>query len=138
MFSRKKPLLIKTLIARGTSVQGDITFTDGLRIDGEVCGDVRADTEHSIVNLPIPHWKDLLNMASRCYELSGLGYVGVDFVLEPKQTAQAAPPPAPRIEQAAARPARRAPPPAPEEGLRRATAYDLTPVDATPLDSRPA
>ena len=64
--------------------------------------------------------------------------VGVDFVLEPKKTAHAAPPPAPRIEQAAARPARRAPPPAPEEGLRRATAYDLTPVDATPLDSRPA
>jgi len=64
--------------------------------------------------------------------------VGVDFVLEPKKTAQAAPPPAPRIEQAAARPARRAPPPAPEEGLRRATAYDLAPVDATPLDSRPA
>ncbi|WP_296176326.1 DUF3426 domain-containing protein [uncultured Brevundimonas sp.] len=64
--------------------------------------------------------------------------VGVDFVLEPKKTAQAAPPPAPHIEQAAARPARRAPPPAPEEGLRRATAYDLTPVDATPLDSRPA
>jgi len=64
--------------------------------------------------------------------------VGVDFVLEPKKTARAAPPPAPRIEQAAARPARRAPPPAPEEGLRRATAYDLTPVDATPLDSRPA
>ena len=49
MFSRKKPLLIKTLIARGTSVQGDITFTDGLRIDGEVCGDVRAEGEHSIV-----------------------------------------------------------------------------------------
>ncbi len=64
--------------------------------------------------------------------------VGVDFVLESKKTAQAAPPLAPRIEQAAARPARRAPPPAPEEGLRRATAYDLTPVDATPLDSRPA
>ena len=38
----------------------------------------------------------------------------------------------------AARPARRAPPPAPEEGLRRATAYDLTPVDAQPLDSSPA
>ena len=64
--------------------------------------------------------------------------VGVDFVLEPKKTAHAALPPAPRIEQAAARPARRAPPPAPEEGLRRATAYDLTPVDAQPLDSSPA
>ena len=64
--------------------------------------------------------------------------VGVDFVMEPKKTAHAAPIPAPRIEQAAARPARRAPPPAPEEGLRRATAYDLTPVDAQPLDSSPA
>ena len=68
--------------------------------------------------------------------------VGVDFVMEPKKKQAAAPPPispqAPRIEQAAARPARRAAPPAPEEGLRRATAYDLSPVDATPLDSSPA
>ncbi|MFZ4166720.1 DUF3426 domain-containing protein [Brevundimonas sp. NPDC058933] len=63
--------------------------------------------------------------------------VGVDFVMEPRKK-QAAVPAAPRIEQAAVRPARRAPPPAPEEGLRRATAYDLAPVDAQPLDSRPA
>lgn len=40
------------------------------------------DTEHSIVGLQIPHWENLLQMASRCYELSGLGYVGVDFVLD--------------------------------------------------------
>ena len=63
---------------------------------------------------------------------------GFDFVLEPKKKQVAAVPSPPRIEQAAARPPRRAPPPAPEEALRRATAYDLTPVDATPLDSRPA
>jgi len=63
--------------------------------------------------------------------------VGVDFVMEPRKK-QAAVPAAPRIEQAAVRPARRAPPPASEEGLRRATAYDLAPVDAQPLDSRPA
>jgi alpha-L-glutamate ligase-like protein len=42
------------------------------------------DTEHSIVGLSIPHWGDLLHMAARCYELSGLGYVGVDFVLDKK------------------------------------------------------
>lgn len=64
--------------------------------------------------------------------------VGVDFVMEAKTTAHASPPPAPRIEQASARPARRAPPTAPEEGLRRATAFDLPAVDATPLDSSPA
>ncbi|HLS83935.1 MAG TPA: alpha-L-glutamate ligase-like protein [Arenimonas sp.] len=40
------------------------------------------DTERSIVGLQIPHWERLLEMASRCYELSGLGYVGVDFVLD--------------------------------------------------------
>jgi alpha-L-glutamate ligase-like protein len=43
------------------------------------------DTEHSIVGLEIPRWADLLQMASRCYELSGLGYVGVDFVLDRNQ-----------------------------------------------------
>lgn len=40
------------------------------------------DTEHSIVGLQIPHWQNLLKMAASCYELSGLGYVGVDFVLD--------------------------------------------------------
>ncbi len=40
------------------------------------------DTERSIVGLEIPKWTELLDMAARCYELSGLGYVGVDFVLD--------------------------------------------------------
>src|SRR3546814_11158834 len=40
------------------------------------------DTEHSIVGLQIPQWEHLLRMAASCYELSGLGYVGVDFVLD--------------------------------------------------------
>lgn len=60
---------------------------------------------------------------------------GVDFVLERDDRSARAVPPAPRIEQAAARPSRRIPPPADEGGLRRATAYDLSPVDAQPLDS---
>ena len=49
MFSRKKQPLIKSLIAKGTSVRGDVIFNDGLRIDGEVRGDVRAGVERSIV-----------------------------------------------------------------------------------------
>lgn len=43
------------------------------------------DTEHSIVGLQIPRWAELLEMASRCYELSELGYIGVDFVLDKNQ-----------------------------------------------------
>jgi len=40
------------------------------------------DTENTIVGLVIPRWDDLLHMAARCHELSGLGYIGVDFVLD--------------------------------------------------------
>lgn len=40
------------------------------------------DTEHSLSGLEIPGWSRLMEMAASCYELSGLGYVGVDFVLD--------------------------------------------------------
>lgn len=40
------------------------------------------DTEHSITGLAIPRWDELLLMAARCHELSKLGYIGVDFVLD--------------------------------------------------------
>lgn len=40
------------------------------------------DTEHTIVGLSIPHWDELLLIGARAYELSKLGYVGVDVVLD--------------------------------------------------------
>ena len=42
MFSKKKQPPIRTLIGEGTQIQGELRFTDGLRIDGEVIGDVVA------------------------------------------------------------------------------------------------
>lgn len=42
MFSKKKQPPIRTLIGEGTQIQGELRFTDGLRIDGEVVGDVVA------------------------------------------------------------------------------------------------
>ena len=41
MFSRNKQPPIKSLIAEGSRIEGNVLFTDGLRIDGEVVGDVR-------------------------------------------------------------------------------------------------
>lgn len=41
MFSRNKQPPIKSLIAQGSRIEGNVQFTDGLRIDGEVVGDVR-------------------------------------------------------------------------------------------------
>ena len=40
------------------------------------------DTEQPLVGLAIPRWDDLLEMSARCCELAGLGYIGVDFVLD--------------------------------------------------------
>lgn len=42
MFSRNKQPPIKSLIAEGSRIDGNVHFTDGLRIDGVVIGDVRA------------------------------------------------------------------------------------------------
>ena len=42
---KKKPPPIRSLIGEGLVVQGNIRFADGLRIDGQVTGDVIADGE---------------------------------------------------------------------------------------------
>lgn len=50
MFGRKKQPPIRSLIGEGTVVRGEIRFAEGLRIDGEVVGDVTADGgQHSIL-----------------------------------------------------------------------------------------
>ena len=43
MFNKKKQPPIKSLIAEGTHMDGHIRFADGLRVDGDVTGNVHAD-----------------------------------------------------------------------------------------------
>ncbi len=45
MFGKKKQPPIRTLIGEGTVITGELRFADGLRIDGEVVGDVVAAGE---------------------------------------------------------------------------------------------
>ncbi len=45
MFGKKKQPPIKSLIAQGTRIEGNVIFHDGLRVDGEVVGDIRASDE---------------------------------------------------------------------------------------------
>ena len=40
------------------------------------------DTGNEVTGLKIPSWRTLLELAVRCYELTGLGYQGVDLVLD--------------------------------------------------------
>ena len=42
MFNKKKQPPIKSLIADGSQIVGNISFSDGLRVDGDITGNVRA------------------------------------------------------------------------------------------------
>lgn len=40
------------------------------------------DTGLDLHALKVPHWNTLLTLAASCYEMSGLGYIGTDMVLD--------------------------------------------------------
>ncbi len=40
------------------------------------------DTHHSFESISVPNWKDLLTLASSCYDITNLGYLGADIVLD--------------------------------------------------------
>ncbi|MDF1763539.1 MAG: sugar-transfer associated ATP-grasp domain-containing protein, partial [Oleibacter sp.] len=48
----------------------------GLRVE------VHPDTGKELQSLQVPDWTPLLVMAARCYEVTGLGYLGIDIVLD--------------------------------------------------------
>jgi len=43
------------------------------------------DTGHSVRGVALPHWDAMLRLAARCAELTHLGYLGVDMVLDREQ-----------------------------------------------------
>lgn len=60
-------------IATGTAIRG-VQF-DRPRTD-------HPDTGHDLASLRIPGWETLLTLAAGCYEMTGLGYLGTDMVLD--------------------------------------------------------
>lgn len=47
--------------------------------------DVHPDTGHHLSGLKLPFWKEILELAARCHDMVGLGYLGADIVLTPDQ-----------------------------------------------------
>lgn len=43
---------------------------------------IHPDTGHDFSKLKIPHWDKLLPLAASCYDITQLGYLGVDIVLD--------------------------------------------------------
>ncbi|MGD1954482.1 MAG: alpha-L-glutamate ligase-like protein [Sphingomonadales bacterium] len=40
------------------------------------------DTGNSLAGITVPHWDQMLTMAARAYDVTGLGYLGADIVLD--------------------------------------------------------
>ena len=40
------------------------------------------DTGKDLFKLQVPHWHEVLTLAASCYNMSGLGYIGTDIVLD--------------------------------------------------------
>ena len=69
------------------AVGAGINLASGRTLSGVLGNDVvceHPDTGESIAGLDIPLWDQFLSLAARCYELTGLGYIGVDIVLDQK------------------------------------------------------
>jgi alpha-L-glutamate ligase-like protein len=46
--------------------------------------DIHPDTLQNTSNVQIPYWQEILQIAASCYELTGMGYLGVDIVIDAK------------------------------------------------------
>lgn len=44
---------------------------------------VHPDTGHNLMGLKLPFWREILELAARCYDMVELGYLGADIVLTP-------------------------------------------------------
>ena len=62
-----------------------ISLSEGTTTHGVIHNDSiieHPDTGVPVVGIKIPQWQKMLRMAARCFELTGLGYLGVDLVLD--------------------------------------------------------
>ncbi len=77
--SRGKANLHQGAVGAGIDLAGGVTTFGVLGNDRAVD---HPDTGAPIAGLTIPRWEYLLTLAARSFELTGLGYVGVDIVLD--------------------------------------------------------
>jgi cytoskeletal protein CcmA (bactofilin family) len=103
MFGKKAQPPIKSLIAQGTHIDGNMTFNEGLRVDGEVFGDIKAipedtgsllviseaavvqgaiDADHVIINGTVRgpvHARELLELQPKARIEGDVSYVALEM-----------------------------------------------------------
>ena len=67
------------------AVGAGVDLATGRTLSGVLDNDIvyeHPDTGEAIGDLAMPQWEHFLALAARCYALTGLGYIGVDIVLD--------------------------------------------------------
>jgi len=77
--SHGKANLHQGAIGAGIDIGSGITFGG---VSGNDLVEVHPDTGQPIAGFRIPHWDQIMSMAAWCFEAVGLGYLGVDIVLD--------------------------------------------------------
>jgi alpha-L-glutamate ligase-like protein len=77
--SHGKANLHQGAIGAGIDLGSGITFGG---VSGNNLVTVHPDTGTEIAGFEVPHWSRIMLMAAQCYEAVGLGYLGVDIVLD--------------------------------------------------------
>lgn len=65
-----------------------INISSGVTSSGVYHNDIidcHPDTMNDIKGITVPYWDKILEIAAGCYELTGLGYLGVDIVIDKEQ-----------------------------------------------------
>jgi len=74
-----KANLHRGAIGAGINIATGRTLTAVL---GNSVVNTHPDTGNTVSGVEIPNWSRLLNIAARAYEMTGLGYLGIDLVLD--------------------------------------------------------
>ncbi|MGB1907592.1 MAG: alpha-L-glutamate ligase-like protein, partial [Spongiibacter sp.] len=62
-----------------------VDLATGITLDGTWLNkkiQTHPDTTNPVRGVQLPYWEGFMSLATRCYELTGLGYIGVDMVLD--------------------------------------------------------
>ena len=80
--SRGKANLHQGAVGAGICLRHGITHSGVWRNERM---DYHPDTENPVANIAVPGWYGLLAMAAKTYEMTNLGYIGIDVVLDRDQ-----------------------------------------------------
>ena len=77
-----KANLHRGAIAAGISISTGVTLT---AVHRSRIITRHPDTDHPVDGIQVPYWKQMLRMAAQSFEMTGLGYIGVDLIIDREQ-----------------------------------------------------